>query len=108
MVCDDRGSFRSLEASGHAGFAGRGHDIVCAAETCILRTALQVLEQTEGVLLNKNDASRGTLAFSVEVKSSSQLLEERLKCTADFIRAGIKGLAEEYPEHVLLREKKEN
>lgn len=108
MVCNGQGCFKSLEASGHAGFSSRGRDIVCAAETSILRTALQVLEQTEGILLNKNDASRGTLAFSVEVKSSSEKLEERLKCTADFVRAGIKSLAEEYPEHVLLREKKEN
>lgn len=106
MVCNDRGCFTAVEASGHAGYAGRGHDIVCAAETCILRTALQVLEQTDGILLKKNDASRGTLAFSVEVQCSSEKLEERLRCTADFVREGIKGLAEEYPEYVLLREKR--
>jgi len=102
LVCSKEGCFKSVKASGHAGFAKKGKDIVCAAETIVLRTAMEILEDTKGVVVNADVASRGNLAFSVEVSECSS--KERLICTADFIRKAIKSLSEEYPEYVQLRE----
>ncbi len=104
LVCDKEGCFRSVTALGHASFARKGKDIVCAAETIVLRTVLNVLKNTEGVNVNANTASRGTLAFSVEASVSSVEITERLKCMADFVREALTSLSEEYPEYVHLRE----
>ena len=106
LVCSGDGCSRSCRATGHAGFAAAGTDIVCAAETAVLRTAMQVLERTEGVRFFADTSSRGYLAFRVERDASASA--ERLVCTADFIRAGISGLAAEYPRHVRLREMTED
>src|SRR5574344_867769 len=103
LVCCKDGAFKSCTASGHAEFAVKGKDIVCAAVTELLRTAVQVLQETKGMSVNVETPSRGKLAFSVEVYGGSEQTE-RLKCTADFIRLGVKNLAEEYPANVLLRE----
>ncbi len=98
------GEFKAFGAEGHAGFASKGNDIVCAAVTVLLRTAMQVLSKTEGVAYKADTASRGNLAFSVEVTKSDSDTEERLITAADFIAEGIASLQKEYPEHVILRE----
>ncbi len=103
LVCSKNGEIISLEAKGHAGFAEKGRDIVCAAETMLIRTAIQVLEKTEGIKVNTDAASRGSLAFSVETEAGFNQ-KDRLICTADFLREGLKSLSLEYPDHVQLRE----
>ena len=103
LVCCRDGAFKSCKASGHAEFAVKGKDIVCAAVTELLRTAVQVLEQTKGIAVKTETPSRGNLAFCVEDCGGPEQTE-RLKCTADFIRLGMKSLADEYPENVRLRE----
>ncbi len=102
LVCDSEGQLIEVSASGHAGFAVRGSDIVCAAESALLRTVMQVLEESEEVIVQKNISSRGKVFFRVVNKGVSK---DRLICTADFIRCGMKSLAEEYPAHVQFREK---
>ncbi len=111
LVCTESGRFVSCNASGHAGFSRRGKDIVCAAETILLRTALEVLQQTPGVLLSTDMSARGTLAFSVAGIENNQsssvdesLMEERLKCVGDFLRKGLQSLSSEYPTCIELRE----
>jgi len=101
LVCGKDGSFKSCTASGHAEFAVKGKDIVCAAVSSLLRTAIQVLEKS--IVVKTETPSRGNLAFCVEDLSQS-CNKERLVCTADFIRSGIKSLSEEYPMNVQLRE----
>lgn len=104
LVCGSDGCFKSCSAKGHAFFTARGRDIVCAAETHLLRTALSVLEKTKGIRLSCDASERGSLAFGVEVEGHSAELAERLRCTADFIREGISSLSQEYPGCVLLKE----
>ncbi len=100
MVSAPDGSFKSVSAKGHAGFGFKGKDIVCAAETCLLRTAMKVLNETEGIVLEVHSGNRGELSFSVSGNGD----RERLKCIADFIRQGIKDLSLEYPKLVEFRE----
>ena len=113
LVCRANGAFRSCRASGHALFASRGNDIVCAAETIILRTAMDFLEHSCGILVTKDTASRGKLLFCAEVSETVPLEQrfvalERLKSVADFIRIGIGSLSGEYPKNVRLLEKTED
>lgn len=106
LVCDRDGCIKSCKANGHAGFSHKGGDIVCAAESILLGTVLELLSKTDGVVLETDKSSRGNLAFSVEEKGSGNT--ERLKCMADLLRCGLKFISEQYPEHVLLREKTED
>lgn len=108
LICGGDGCFKSCTAEGHAGFAAKGKDIVCASETLLLRTAVQVLESVEGIEVLIDSSRRGFLSFSVRQMVSFENdpdLLERLRCIADFIRTGIKSLSEEYPALVRLTEK---
>lgn len=106
LECKEDGSISSLSAKGHAQFARKGKDIVCAAVSSLLRTTAKVLEETSGIELIKTSFNeRGNLAFSVLRKDCSGDLTERLKCVSDFVREGISLIEDEYPEHVILREK---
>ena len=107
LVCDENGLFKSLSASGHAGFSTKGKDIVCAGISILLDTAMEVLLKTEGIVLEKEIACRGKLAFHVASFESVVPAKERLKCIADFIRQGINSLTKDYPAYVLLREIKQ-
>lgn len=104
LVCGKDGRFKSCRACGHASFAKKGTDIVCAAETIVLRTSVELLSQTEGVVLSLNDSVRGFLEFRVEEFRFSARAEERLKCIGDFIRLSLQGLSAEYPENVHFQE----
>ncbi len=102
LVCSKDGCFRACTAKGHAGFAAKGKDIVCASETTILRTALDVLEKTDTLTVKAEAPSRGQLAFMVE--EGEPLNRDRLICVADFIRCGVKALSDEYPDNISMRE----
>lgn len=102
------GVLKKCEANGHACFSKKGTDIVCSAVTILLRTAAELLSHTENVAFEADFASRGNLAFRVEVKEESPELESRLRCISDFIRVGIDSVSKEYPENVHLREEIEN
>ena len=94
------GSFTCC-AEGHSGFAARGNDIVCAAITILLRTAMQTLAETPGLIVTPLDAREGVLSFNA---AASRLLNAelsaRLKTAGDFLKTGVQSLAREYPGHV--------
>ncbi|MBQ6779902.1 MAG: ribosomal-processing cysteine protease Prp [Treponema sp.] len=101
LVCGKDGVLRSCVAEGHAGFAAKGHDIVCAAVTMLIRTAMQVLSETDGVTLHADTAERGFLAFEVEQAAGEKT--ERLVCITDFLECGLQSLQSEYPQFVRLQ-----
>ncbi len=104
LVCTTDGCLKSFEAKGHAGFAQKGYDIVCAAETLLLRTAIDLLNnanELQGIL---DDSKRGYLYYKINNFPETDLYKERLRCIADFIRSGISSLVEEYPAYICLQE----
>ena len=105
LVCDRDGCIKGCVATGHAEFARKGSDIVCAAESSLMRTAVQVLESTQALTVKKEVSTRGTLAFHVEYEYPvAPELQGRLKCVADFLRTGFGDLICEYPDNVQMRE----
>lgn len=96
------GLFSSCEATGHALYAKKGSDIVCSAVTVLLRTAMQVLDDTKGVRLKSGTYERGQLVFSAECNSEADKKNEaaRLVCVADVIDKGLTALMQEYPQYV--------
>ena len=103
LTCSGDGCLKEVSARGHAAFGRRGRDIVCAAESFLLRTAIGVLESSAcGLVLEKDVARRGELSFKVAERGS--VGADRLRCVADFIRNGMQSLSEEYPGCVCFRE----
>lgn len=89
------GELLSFEASGHAECGSKGHDIVCAAVTVLLRTSVQALDCVEADIRAEE---RGSLSFRVVQYDSGQ--RERLRYAAEFLWRGIDCLRQEYPQAV--------
>ena len=98
------GALKKCQANGHAHFSKKGNDIVCAAVTVLIRTAMQVLSHNENVLMIADASTRGNLSFTVEAKSEDSVTETQLICIGDFLRTGILALTKEFPENVILME----
>lgn len=101
LVCGSDGALRSCRAEGHAGFAAKGYDIVCAAVTILMRTALQTLSETEGVVIHTDATERGVISF--EVVQAAEEKTERLVCMSEFLEHGFCSLQSEYPQFVELQ-----
>lgn len=100
---DERGCIKSLSASGHAGFARKGKDIVCAAASILIDTTAKMVDKTDGakVICSKEQA-RGNVFFTVETTGGNSETEGRLRYAADFLIAGLKKVESEYPRHLEL------
>ena len=101
LVRTKDGQLRSCTASGHAGYATKGFDIVCAGISSLLRTVQCLLESDAGISLVSDSPEPGSLAFQVQsCDGASKALS--VHC-CDFLRCGIKLVADEYPDYVSLR-----
>ncbi|MGI5070067.1 ribosomal-processing cysteine protease Prp [Treponema pectinovorum] len=100
LLTGKNGVLRQCKVNGHACFSKKGSDIVCASVTFLVRTALQLLSQTEGVCLDVDTSSRGNLAFCVEERGNNPEVETCLKYTAKILKVGFVSLSEEYPKNV--------
>lgn len=96
----ESGEFVSCRAHGHAEFDMSGKDIVCSAVTVLLRTAAQVLAETEAVDLSIQAGERGLLAFAAAAAEQTALLHARLVCVADFLEKGLGALSADFPKNV--------
>ena len=101
LECSSEGLLQTCTAEGHADYAPKGHDIVCAALSCLLRTVLAQLEKSKTLVVKMQIQNRGILAFSVEEFDKND--EFLLKYASDFLKTGISQLVEEFPEHISLR-----
>lgn len=101
LTCGGDGSLRSCCGEGHAGYAPSGSDIVCAAATVLLRTALQVLSEEYGASVLVNTPEPGILEFSVQEGVDDK---SRLVYASDFLRAGFASLQNEFPRHIAFTE----
>jgi len=93
-------SFFRCKAEGHALFDKKGHDIVCAAATILLRTAAQILSKRPGIDFNGEEPVKGSLAF--EARADEDSAKTELKFAADFLQKGFESLAKEFPQNVQL------
>ena len=97
--------FLRCEAQGHALFDKKGHDIVCAAATVLLRTAARTLGARPGMAFKGAAPERGSLSFEARADGDSARAE--LKFAADFLKEGFESLAKEYPQNLFFERKLE-
>ena len=95
-VLDKNGILRSCSASGHCGAGKTGTDIVCAAVTVLLRTALSVLSDRKGVNIKGSAPKPGELWLETDYEAEGR---EFLFAAGAFLIDGLKSIAQEYPEN---------
>jgi uncharacterized protein YsxB (DUF464 family) len=98
-VLDENGVLRSCKACGHAGAGKTGSDIVCAAVSVLLRTAVRVLSGRKGVTANCGAPEPGLLFLEADYTAEGK---DFLFAAGAFLIEGIALVAEEYPENCRL------
>lgn len=92
---------RRLEVFGHAGYAPRGQDIVCAGASILMETLVYVLadcDEAECCAYNEPTGPR------VSVKLTGSIFPTDLKAM-EFAKTGLALLAERYPENIHYEDK---
>lgn len=95
---DGIGQIRGVKVSGHAGYAPPGRDIVCAAVSAVVQTAIHGLEERFGLKvaarLEKGD---------VYLRLPPQLridVQDRVQDVLEVTVSGLKVIANQYREYV--------
>ena len=87
-----------FEATGHAGYAEAGYDIVCAAVSILTTTCANALETVAGVKPTvKTSDGRMHVTLPKDSGHDAQVILQTL-------RQGLRDLAEEYSRYILLNE----
>jgi len=89
------GRLYGFRASGHAGYANSGEDIVCAAVSALTQTALLGLGEVLKVPVEWSaDEEKGALSASIrEATEGTEIVLRTLE-------AGLSNIAEQYPDLV--------
>jgi len=98
-VLDGDGALRSCRASGHAGAAPTGTDIVCAAVSVLMRTAVRALSGREGITIRCEAPEPGFLFLEADYTAEGR---EFLSAAGVFLTEGLASVAEEYPQYCKL------
>ena len=85
-----------LEASGHAGYAPAGQDIVCAGASTLMQTLCALLAGEEGTKSGAWDEPDGPRLTVTAAAPQKPWVEGAF----EFAKAGFALLAERYPDHV--------
>ena len=98
-VIDSGGILKSCKASGHAGAGKIGADIVCAAITVLLRTALSTLSDRKGITVKGDAPQPGELWLETDYSAEGR---DFLFAAGTFLIDGLKSVAQEYPKNCKL------
>ena len=90
IIYDEKGHDMILQASGHAGYAPKGQDIVCAAVSCLMQT---LAYSVDGGIVRKNGNDENTLTVQAAQSSDNSAKFE-------LVTDGLMLLAQQYPENV--------
>jgi uncharacterized protein YsxB (DUF464 family) len=98
-VLDESGTLRSCKASGHAGAGRTGYDIVCAAVSVLMRTAVRALSNRKGISIRCYAPEPGFLSVEADYTAEGK---DFLFAAGVFLSEGLASVAEEYPQYCRL------
>lgn len=100
---DRRGAIHRFEIAGHAGFAPRGDDIVCAAVSALGQAAILGLEEVLGIVPEVELDPEGRLVCQLprEIPGERQ---EAVQAVLETARVGITAIARDYGQYVEVRD----
>jgi len=96
---DDGGRIAAFRVAGHAGYAPRGQDIVCAAVSGIVFGMISAVERVLGVVLDVETPARGDLTCRVP-ELPEEALRERVNLLLEGMVAALQSLTVEYGQFV--------
>ncbi len=99
---DERNGWSGFEASGHAGWAEAGQDIVCAAVSVLTITCVNALESVCGIRPRVTGGEDGRLACSLPADMSETQYHDA-QILLGGLHQGLRDLAAEYPGHFTLQ-----
>ena len=97
-VLDGNGILRSCKASGHAGAGKTGSDIVCAAVSVLMRTAVRTLFNRKGITIRYEAPEPGLFFLEADYTGGKDFLF----AAGVFLIEGLASVAEEYPQNCRL------
>ena len=89
------GCLRTLNMEGHAGSGEKGNDILCAALTILVRTALHTFANEDRLSVESRAEREGEAALAI--RSCATGSRDWLKGITDYLLTGLHDLAAEYP-----------
>jgi uncharacterized protein YsxB (DUF464 family) len=101
ITLDKSRLIRSLSVHGHAGYAKKGEDIVCAAVSVLTRTFAALLEGRNGITLSGGAPLRGEMNLWVECRREGEAF---LSPVQEFLTEGLMSVAREYPQNLTVKE----
>jgi uncharacterized protein YsxB (DUF464 family) len=98
-VLDESGVLRACKTTGHAGAGPTGTDIVCAAVSVLLRTAVRALSGREGITVRCDAPKPGFLFLEADYTAEGK---DFLFAAGVFLIEGLASVVEEYPQYCTL------
>jgi len=93
---DDDGILRACKALGHAGAGKAGTDIVCAAVSVLMRTALSTLSNRRGITIRGGAPEKGQMWLEADYEAAGK---DFLFAAGAFLIEGLKSVAQEFPKN---------
>ena len=90
------GTLRACRVNGHANAGKTGTDIVCAAVSVLMTTALNVLSGREGIVLQGSAPEKGQMWLEVDYKAEGK---DFLYAIGVFLINGLLSISNEYPKN---------
>jgi len=98
-VLEDDKTLRACRVSGHSGAGKTGTDIVCAAVSVLMRTALQTLSGKKGIILRSSAPERGLMWLEADYEAEGR---DFLFAIGVFLIEGLSSVAQEFPANCKL------
>lgn len=96
------GQVRQVTVAGHAGFAEKGEDIVCAAISILTTTCVNALEAVAGVVPKVQQEAEGArIAFSLPEGLPAHAMHDAQVVIRTALQ-GFEDLSSEYPEYITI------
>ena len=92
------GCIRSFTVKGHAGYAGEGQDIVCAAVTALAQTAVLGLRRVARV-----EPEVAVEEGFLECRLPSGAVNDSAEAILETVVIGLVDIEKDYPAHVRMR-----
>jgi uncharacterized protein YsxB (DUF464 family) len=93
---DKAGILRSCRVEGHAEAGPKGADLVCAAVSVLVRTAIITLSHQKGIELRGAAPERGLLWMETDYTGEGR---DFLAAAGTFLVEGLRSVSEDYPDY---------
>ena len=98
-LLEEDGTLKACKAVGHAGAGKTGNDIVCAAVSVLMRTALSVLSNKEGITVHGGAPEKGQMWLEAGYTAEGKGF---LFAAGVFLIEGLRSVAQEFPQNCKL------